>query len=358
MLLSQLETPALVLDEAALEQNEAAMSALLAGSRLKLRPHYKSHKCASIAHRQIARGAVGMTCAKTEEAEDLADSGIEDILIANQVVDPAKLRRLAELAKKCRLTVCVDDGENARALSAAAIVAGSVIHVLVEFEIGMERCGVTSPDAYLALARLVDSLPGLSYEGIQAYAGHVSHMTDEAERRALTRSNEEKLRALIALLAENDITACTVSGGSTGTAALKAEGGVYTELQAGSYMFLDSTYRKLELPFCNSLFLLATVVSCRPGLAVLDAGVKSLGVDQDDPIILAEDGGVIRAGRLEVNEEHLKLFDPDRALSLGQRVRLIPGHCCSTVNLHDRIYLFRGDRVVDRIPVTARGRSR
>ena len=358
MRLDRLATPALILDERALEANMDAMDALLAGSALRLRPHYKSHKCAALARRQIARGAAGMTCAKTEEAADLVDAGVEDVLIANEVVEPRKIRSAAELALDCRLTVCVDDGDNARALSAAAAAVGATIHVLVEYEIGMRRCGVTEPEAYLALAKLVSSLPGLEYAGIQAYAGHVSHMVTEAERRTCTEENEKKLRALVDLLAKNGVPVRTISGGSTGTAAIKAKSGLYTELQAGSYLFSDATYRKLGLPFRNSLFLLTTVVSRREGLAVLDAGVKSLGVDQDDPVCLDGDGNEIRAARLEVNEEHLKLFSPDRDLAVGQRVWLIPGHCCSTVNLHERIYAFRDGKVTDRIPVTARGKSR
>ncbi|MBQ7566780.1 MAG: DSD1 family PLP-dependent enzyme [Oscillospiraceae bacterium] len=358
MKLSQLQTPALVVNADVLEKNERAMAALLAGSTARLRPHYKSHKCAAIAHRQIAAGAVGMTCAKLEEAEDLVDSGVADVLIANQIVDPRKLRRAAELALLCRLTVCVDDAENARALSQAAVQAGATVHVLVEYEIGMERCGVADADDYVALAKLVDSLPGLHYDGIQAYAGHVSHMPSAQERLALTAQNEQAVRSLLEKLAQAGLTAQTISGGSTGTAAIKARHGLYTELQAGSYLFMDSTYRQLHLPFENSLFLLTTVVSRRDGLAIMDAGVKSLGVDQDDPVLFTLGGAEIHCARVEANEEHLKLFAPDRALALGEKVLVMPGHCCSTVNLHERIYLYRSGEIVDRLQVTARGKSR
>lgn len=358
MKLSQLQTPSLVVDEAAFEENLKTMAALLAGSTARLRPHYKSHKCAAIAHRQIAAGAVGMTCAKLGEAEDLIDSGVTDVLIANQIVEPMKLRRAAELASLCKLTVCVDDADNARALSQAAVQAGATVHVLVEYEIGMERCGVADADAYVALAKLVDSLPGLHYAGVQAYAGHVSHMPSEQERLKETEKNEQAVRSLLEKLAQAGLAAQTISGGSTGTAAIKARHGLYTEIQAGSYLFLDSTYRALHLPFRNSLFLLATVVSKRGDLTILDAGVKSLGVDQDDPALFTLDGRELHAGRIEANEEHLKLFGLDCALPIGEKVLVMPGHCCSTVNLHDRLYFFRGGEITDRAEITARGKSR
>lgn len=358
MKVNQIETPALVVNEEIFEENFAAMSKILAGTNLHLRPHYKSHKCAAIAHRQIAAGAVGMTCAKLEEAEDLADSGVEDVLIANEIVDPRKIRRAADLAGRCHLTVCVDNENSAKMLSAAATAAGTTVFVLVEFEIGMQRCGVADEGEYVELAKLVSRLPGLTYAGIQAYAGHVSHMVSEAERQAHTDASGQRIRALISLLEQNGLTVGTVSGGSTGTAVIKAKQGLYTELQAGSYPFLDTTYRALGLPFRNSLFLLTTVLSRQDGLAVLDAGVKSLGVDQDEPVFLDESGREIPVERIEVNEEHTKLFRPGRDLAVGDRVFVIPGHCCSTINLHDRLYFYRGDRVTERVLVTARGKSR
>ncbi len=359
MKLWQLETPALAADADIMESNMREMNRILAGTKLRLRPHYKSNKCAAIAHMQIQLGAVGITCAKLSEAEDLADSGIGDILIANQVVDQDKMLRLAMLAGKCRLTVCADDADNLRALSRAASVCGTTVHVLIEYEIGMRRCGVADPLQYAALAKLAVSLPGLVYEGIQAYAGHASHEISAEKRENMTAENAGKLRALISLLKENGVEVHTVSGGSTGTAQIKARQGLYTELQAGSYFFLDTTYAKLEqFPFRNSLFLLASVCSRQDGLTVLDAGVKSLGVEQDEPWILRPDGSRIEYESLEINEEHLKLFGLKAKLQVGEKLLIVPGHCCSTVNLHDKIYLYRGDEVVDRLSVTARGKSR
>ena len=357
MKLTQLDTPALVADETVLKANMEKMAEILNGKKLKLRPHYKSHKCAALAHRQMELGAAGITCAKLSEAEDLCDSGIGDILIANQVVDEDKIARLAALAKKCRLTVCVDDAENAEQLSEAAVRAESTVYCLVEYEIGMNRCGVTEEETYVRIAKRVLELPNLVYQGIQAYAGHVSHMASCDERRKYTAENAAKIRKLIGRLAEEGIGVETVSGGSTGTALLKAEDGLYTELQAGSYFFMDSTYNKLDIPFRNSLFVLAEAVSRRPGLTVLDVGVKGIGVDQDAPEIFTLDGRRVYA-RVDTNEEHMKLFDPSEELAIGEKVLIIPGHCCSTVNLYDKIYLFRDGIVTDRLQVSARGCSR
>ena len=353
MKLSGLSTPALVLDAKIFKANAAAMEKLLEGSTLRLRPHYKSHKCASIAAWQMKNGAVGMTCAKLSEAEDLCDAGVEDILIANQICDPAKIRRLADLAANCRLTVCVDSAENIRALSAAAKSCGSTIYCLVEYDIGMQRCGVVHHEEVLALAKEIERAENLNFEGLQAYAGHLSHMEDEKERLRLTEENERDLRGLIGLLEENGLRVNTLSGGSTGTAAIKAAAGLYTELQAGSYLFMDATYKNLDIPFKNSLFLLTTVVSRREGLTVVDAGVKTCGVDQGMPVPLMGE-----AAEIVASEEHFQLHGYTGAEQPGDKLLLVPAHCCSTVNLHDKIYLVEDDKVIARIPITARGIGR
>lgn len=349
MKISGLSTPALIVDVNQFKSNAEKMQKLLAGSSLQLRPHYKSHKCASIAKWQIENGAIGMTCAKLSEAEDLCDAGIEDILIANQIVDPAKIRRLADLAGNCRLTVCVDSIENINALSAAAVNSGNTIYCLVEYDIGMERCGVVTKEEVLALVKHITACENLVFEGIQAYAGHISHVEDIAERKESTAENYKKVKALISCLEDNGIKVKTVSGGSTGTAEIKAAEGLYTELQAGSYLFMDSTYSSLSLSFKNSLFLLTTVVSQRNGLTVVDAGVKTCGVDQGMPAIVEG-----QANHIVASEEHFQIHGYSEKKVIGDKLLLIPGHCCSTINLHDKIYLVDGEKVIDRIPITAR----
>lgn len=350
MNIQNLETPALILEAKTLKENMEAMDKLLKDSGLSLRPHYKSHKCASLAHLQIKNGAKGMTCAKLSEAVDLADCGVEDILIANQIADDKKIRRVADLAAGCHLTVCVDDKENIQKLSKACTDAGSTLYCLVEYEIGMERCGVATKEEVLELAREIEKSDNLIFDGIQAYAGHISHIVDFDEREKQTKENFGKIKELVKYLEENGINVNIISGGSTGTAKIKAGAGVYNELQAGSYLFMDYTYKDLDLPFKNSLFLLSTVVSKRGNLTVVDAGVKTCGVDQGMPGIVGNE-----AEKIVASEEHFQLHGLKNELKIGDKVRLIPGHCCSTVNLFDKIYVVDGDKVVDRIPVTARG---
>lgn len=349
MRVERLETPALIVDEEILHKNVEAMKRILEGTQLALRPHYKSHKCAQLARLQIANGAKGMTCAKLSEAEDLIGVGIEDVLIANQIVDKRKIARLAHLAGDCRLTVCVDSEDNIRDIAASAREAGTTVHCLIEYDIGMERCGVTEDGEVLRLARLISSLDGVVYYGIQAYAGHVSHVVSESRRREMTDANYTRLKALIKLLSDNGYAPETVSGGSTGTAEIKAMEGLYTELQAGSYLFMDNTYRELELPFENSLFVLTTVVSTRDGLTVVDAGVKTCGTDQGMPGVVG-----FEARETVASEEHFQFHGLSGDHRRGDLLRLIPGHCCSTVNLHDRIYLVNGGKVVNRLEITAR----
>lgn len=351
MKLENLETPALIVDLDVLESNMAAMSRLLEGTGMGLRPHYKSHRCPAIAHRQIAAGAKGMTCAKLAEAKDLALSGIEDILIANQVTDPAKVARLASLAKCCRLSVCVDNGENVRQLQEAAGVQNAMIHCLVEYEVGMNRCGVDTPQAVLALARQIMSCPNLRFDGIQAYAGNLAHEEDQAKRREQSDVVENRLRELKAYLEGHEIPVREISGTSTGTVEMRRKDSVYTEVQAGSYLFMDMAYRAVGAGFSHSLFVLASVISRRPGAVITDAGVKSVSVDQRPPAFQGYEDVPV-----EMSEEHSAIYG-DFPLAVGDKLRMIPSHCCTTVNLHNWLYLVRGNKVVDRVPVVSRGRS-
>lgn len=249
MFVSQLETPALIVDLDVLERNQTRAMDLLRPLGVALRPHYKSHKCTAIAHMQLAGGAKGITCAKLSEAEDLIQSGVEDVLIANQVVEPAKLMRLGYLAGCCRLSVCVDTLENIRALESAAAAFGTTIHCLVEYEVGMRRCGVATPQEALALAEAVLAAPHLSFLGIQAYAGQLSHAEDFARRSREAARIEGRLRELLAFLHENGVDVPEVSGASTGTVELRGADTAYTEVQAGTYLFMDAAYDRVGVGF-------------------------------------------------------------------------------------------------------------
>ena len=353
MKIQNLQTPALIVDADVMAKNREAMKGILAASGVKLRPHYKSHKCARLAMMQLEDGAVGMTCAKLSEAMDLADAGIGDILIANQILQPEKIWQAALLAKVCRLTLCVDHAENVKMLSHAATAVGSELHCLVEYEIGMGRCGVSTEAEVCALARQIKEAPGLSFDGVQAYAGHLSHTVSYEERKEESEKNAQKLRSLLAALAEAGTPVNVLSGGSTGTCQIKAAEGLYTELQAGSYLVMDATYKELSLPFRNSLFIVATVVSAREDLVVIDAGVKSCGVDQGMPEPIG-----FRYEKIVASEEHFQIWKPSRSFSVGERMFLVPAHCCSTVNLYDKLYLCSRERILERIPVSARGCSK
>lgn len=346
----EISTPALIVDKNIYEENHKKMSALLEGSSLKLRPHYKSHKCSAIAHEQIKNGAIGMTCAKLEEAIDLADSGIQDILIANQITDKSKIALLGQLARTCRLTVCVDNKENILEIEKSADLAQSTVYCLIEYDIGMERCGVLENKEIIELAKVIDNCPHLVFDGIQAYAGHISHVISLEERKKATERNSVKLKQLLEQLKQNGLTSRVLSGGSTGTCLVKAKENLYTELQAGSYLFMDATYKDLNLPFENSLFILCTVVSVRDGLVVVDAGVKSCGVDQGMPVPVG-----FSVSEVVASEEHFQLHNPSKKFSVGEKVLLVPAHCCSTINLHNKLYFVDKDKVVDRCFVTARG---
>ena len=352
MKLKDLETPALIIDELVMEENMDHMMAMLEDTRIQLRPHYKTHKSPDLAWLQIEKGAKGITCSKLSEAEDLVKAGIYDILIANQVVQKSKIARLASLAGMCHMTVCVDSEQNIRDLSAAACLAGSVIHCYVELDIGMKRCGVNTFEEFYQLAALLEELPGVSYDGIQAYAGNLAHEYDVDKREAAIEANEERLRQLIAYLDQRGIKNREVSGCSTGSVYMKKYSSVYTELQPGSYIFLDMAYRGMKTAFKNSLYVLATVISAGPDHFVIDAGVKSICPDQGNPGL---DG--IEFESVSLSEEHTAFYGP-HSLKVGDMVRVVPGHCCSTVNLYDEMYLLDGDTVIDRIPVVGRGKAR
>jgi len=352
MKVNQIDTPALIVDKAIFDENRETMKRLLGRTSMVLRPHYKSHKCPAIVKLQLADGAKGITCSKLTEAEDLADHGVEDILIANQIVQPEKLGRLAALAGRCRLTVCVDDGDNVLALAKAAAAAGTVIYCLVEYEIGMKRCGVETHAEVIELAKLIAAQPNLAFEGVQAYAGNMAHEKSLENRRAATAATEEDLAQLVSELVEAGLAPKEVSGGSTGTVETKPGDSVYTEMQCGSYIFMDRAYYELDLIFKNSLFLLTTVVSVKPDRIVTDGGVKSLGMDQGDPVFVGYEGYPIG-----MSEEHGQVAVPGHDCRIGDKTRYIPGHCCTTVNAHDKIYLVDGDEVVDIWQVISRGRS-
>jgi D-serine deaminase-like pyridoxal phosphate-dependent protein len=357
--LPEVDTPSLILELDAFERNLERMDASLAGKKIKLRPHAKSHKCPEIALRQIRRGAVGVCCQKVSEAAAMVEGGVADVLIANEVVGPAKLKALAALAKRAKIAVCADDAGNVAALDEAARAAGVKLDVLVEVNVGANRCGVEPGEPAAALAKAIAQSRSLRFAGMQAYQGGAQHLRKVEERRAAIEQACAKVRKTTDLLAQAGIACEKVTGAGTGTYLFEATSGVYHELQAGSYIFMDADYAKNDwtesgIPrFEHSLFVWATVMS-KPSAAhaVVDAGLKASSVDSGMPRVWEVEG----AEYLKASDEHgvLKLA-PGARVALGDKLRLIPGHCDPTVNLYDDLVCVRGGKVEAVWPVAARG---
>jgi 3-hydroxy-D-aspartate aldolase len=356
MSVDEIDTPALVLDLDAFEANLDLMATMASKAGVKLRPHAKTHKSPVIAQLQIARGAVGQCVQKTAEAEILAWGGVRDILVSNEVVAPKKLARLAALGRIAEVAVCVDAAEGVRLLETAAENARLRLSALVEIDVGSGRCGVAPGSDAVALARRIAASSHLRFAGLQAYHGAAQHKRTLEERQACIASAVSATASVVEELRRVDLDCPIVSGAGTGTFELEAASGVYTELQAGSYIFMDADYARNQSPppFQQALFVLSSVMSApRPGLAVIDAGHKAVAVDSGLPLVWKRTG----AAYVGASDEHGKLtLSPECApLRLGERVWLAPGHCDPTVDRYDWYVGVRDGRVERLWPVAARG---
>jgi 3-hydroxy-D-aspartate aldolase len=327
----ELVTPALLIDLDVVDRNIATMAEALAGSGVSLRPHTKVQKSPDLAKRQVAAGAVGVTVATVWEAAAMAASGVEDILVANEVVGAAKIRSLAALAAHARITVAVDDPDNIRDLAAAATTAGTRMSVLVDLDVGMGRCGARSLDEADRLADQVAAAPALELKGVQAYEGHCMLEPDRDLRVRLATEAMDYAAAVSSSVRGRFPEARTLSSGGTGTYQITGRHPAVTELQAGSYIFMDAFHGGLVDGFEVSLSVLTTVMARHGDTVILDAGRKSVGIDFVLPPIL----GYSYQARYYA-EEHA-LFDVDAGLAAraGERLRLMAGYAPSTVNLHD-----------------------
>ena len=357
----QIDTPALVIDLDAFESNLDTMATRLAGTGARLRAHAKTHKSPVIAHLQIARGAVGQCVQKVAEAEILAWGGVKDILVSNEVIGTQKLARLAALARIARIAVCADDPAGVDALAEAARNAGTRLAVLVEIDVGMTRCGVAPGSDAVALAQHIAASPHLVFGGLQAYHGRAQHIRKSDERQAAITAAIDSTRRTVDMLRQQGLDCPIVGGAGTGTFQQEAASGVYNEVQAGSYCFMDADYgRNLDdsgqpfTGFQHALFVLATVMSAvRPGLAVVDAGLKALATDCGMPL-LWQRPEIRYTG---ASDEHGKLEFASETTSpkLGEKLRLVPGHCDPTVDRYDWYVGVRAGRVECLWPVAARG---
>ena len=350
----EIDTPALALDLAKLEGNIQHMASFVADGPANLRPHVKTHKCVEIARMQIAAGAIGVTCAKLGEAEAFASGGIEDILIANQIVG-SKIERLVDLERRSKVTVAVDDAGNVRDLSIAATQAAVTVPCLVEVNVGMDRCGVEPEgEALVRLARQVKESRNLIFAGLQAYEGHLQFIVPPEERRERTVIAMQKALAAKSRLEAAGLPVPMISGGGTGTHGVTAKLPWMSELQAGSYATMDWRYRSIGIDFSCALTVLATVISRpRPERAVIDAGLKAMTSEFGMPEVMLEGATVVK-----LSEEHaiLELDGKARALRVGDKVELVPSHGCTTINLHDRYHIIANDRVTTVWAIEARGR--
>ena len=361
-----LNTPVLVLDRDQLDANIAVMQALATAHGVALRPHGKTHKSVDIARRQIARGAVGLCCAKIGEAEVFADGGIDGLLITSPVAAPAAIVRLAALAgRSAGLMVAVDDpGVVARTQQALA-EAGTTLDVVIDVDPGIRRTGVASPEAAVALAETIAGCDNITLRGVQCYCGIQQHIENYAARRTAIVERTAYLSSVIAALTDTGYPPEIVTGSGTGTHRIDLDIGVFTELQVGSYVFMDKQYLDCDLigdgttPFAPSLAVDARVVSANhDALVTIDAGFKSLSTDGGAAQVRS--GVAADAMFVFMGDEHAALIAPGigEALRPGDAVSLTVPHCDPTVNLYDHYHVVQGSTLVEIWPVSARGRAR
>jgi 3-hydroxy-D-aspartate aldolase len=361
--IDDVDTPALLVDLDAFEHNLQRMAAKVEGTSLRLRPHAKAHKTPAIAIRQMALGAKGICCQKTGEAEVMVAAGITNVLVTNQIVGARKLARLAALARQAWVGVCVDNHFNVEQLNEAALTVQATIHVLVEIDVGSNRCGVAPGEPALALARQVAAAPGLHFAGLQAYQGSAQHKRTPEERAELIAKAVEDVQKTVDLLKRNGLNCEIVSGAGTGTFENEIASGVYNELQVGSYIYMDADYCRNTIAggrpyreFEPGLFVLCSVVSTNTAQrVVVDAGLKSQAFDSGMPDVMWPGATYTRPS----DEHGIITLSPDSPqLALGDKLRLFPGHCDPTVNLYDWMVGIRRDRVECLWPVSARGAAR
>lgn len=356
--LDEVDTPALILELDAFERNLRTLADLARG-RVRVRAHAKASKSAEVSRRQMALGAIGVCCQKVAEAEAMVDGGIADVLVSNEVVGAAKLERLARLALRAKIGVCVDDAGNVKDLDAAAKAAGSMLDVFVELEVGMGRCGVAPGEPALALARVVAACANLRFAGLQAYNGRAQHVRSNTDRRALIDKAAAAVRMTRELLVNNGIACPIVTGAGSGSFMFEVESGAWDEIQPGSYAFMDADYAKNEwaapLPrFEHALFVLATVMSrAKPARAIVDAGLKASSVDSGMPTVWQRPGLTYALA----SDEHgfIEIAPGTEAPALGEKLLLVPGHCDPTINLYDWYVCVRGGVVEALWPIGARG---
>jgi D-serine deaminase-like pyridoxal phosphate-dependent protein len=358
---NELQTPALVMDLDLFEANIRRMADHCQKSGLGLRPHAKTHKCLEIARRQVAAGAVGICCAKLGEAEVMGRGGIESILLTSPVVTSEGIRRLLALNRVVpELMVVADNELNIEALGAAAISGGKPLAVLLDLDPGLHRTGIAPGDKAIELARQIDAHDCLVFMGLQNYAGHLMHIEQYDERREKSYAVMDQLADMRDRLTGEGIQCRMLTGGGTGTYDIDAEKAVLTELQGGSYIFMDREYNEVAgaFPFQTSLFVQMTVISNNtPKLATTDAGFKSFSTDADVPLLV--EGAPEGAVYFYFGDEQggILMSSENDELPLGSSLRAITPHCDPTINLYDHLHIIKDDMLVDIWTIDTRGHS-
>lgn len=360
---ADIQTPCLVVELDALERNIKKMGKFAKDMGVRHRVHGKMHKSVDVALLQKELGgACGVCCQKVSEAEAFVRGGIMDVLVSNQVRDPAKIDRLAGLPKLgARTIVCVDDIDNVAELSAAAEKHGTVIECLVEIDCGAGRCGVTSNEAVVEIAKAIVAATGLTYSGIQAYQGAMQHLDNYQDRKAKIDVAVDMVRDAVEALKADGIECDIVGGGGTGSYYFEGTSGVFNELQCGSYAFMDADYGRIldkegnridDGEWENALFILTSVMShAKADKAICDAGLKAQSVDSGLPFIFGRDD----VEYIKCSDEHGVIADPKGVLNVNDKLKLVPGHCDPTCNVHDWYVGVRNGKVEQIWPVTARG---
>jgi 3-hydroxy-D-aspartate aldolase len=362
---ADIQTPCLVLDLDALERNIKKMGDYAKAHGMRHRVHGKMHKSVDVALLQEKLGgSVGVCCQKVSEAEVFARGGIKDVLVSNQVRDPAKIDRLARLPKLGARTICcVDMLDNVADLSAAAVRHGTTIECLVEIDCGAGRCGVKTTPEVVAIAKAIAAAPGLKFAGIQAYQGAMQHMDSYEDRKAKIALAVAQVKDAVDTLKAGGIDCDIVGGGGTGSYYFESTSGVYNELQCGSYAFMDADYGRIldadgkridQGEWENALFILTSVMShAKADKAVVDAGLKAQSVDSGLPVVF----GRTDVKYVKCSDEHGVVEDLGGVLKVNDKLRLVPGHCDPTCNVHDWYVGVRGGKVEVVWPVSARGKA-
>ena len=362
---AEIQTPCLVLDLDALERNIRKMGDYARAHGMRHRVHGKMHKSVDVAKLQMRLGgAIGVCCQKVSEAEVFVRGGIKDVLVSNQVRDPQKIDRLARLPKLgAKIIVCVDDLENVAELSQAAQRHGTTLECFVEIDCGAGRCGVTTAEAVVEIAQAIDAAGGLRFTGIQAYQGAMQHLDSYEARRDKLNAAIAQVKEAVAALEAVGLKPELVSGGGTGSYYFESNSGVYNELQCGSYAFMDADYGRIRDKdgnridngeWENAFFILTQVMShAKADKAICDAGLKAQSVDSGLPVIF----GRTDVEYIKCSDEHGVISDPQGVLRVGDKLKLVPGHCDPTANVHDWYVGVRGGKVEALWPVSARGKA-